>query len=214
MDEHWRRGDQILWRYGDAVVHPMTVVEDGPDRLVAWLAMDTAILDFERVDGLDKRADKATLFTAPRRQRVTTWTGADVLRILEPGRRWSTWVFFDGTSGEFWGWYCNIEEAHRRSGRTTWTRDQVLDVWVEPDRRFERKDEDELVLAAEQGRYTQAEADDITSVAEEIEHVVRAWGSPFCDGWESFRPDAGWALPGLEGVARVDGTFTSVRGEY
>ncbi len=193
--EHWRPGDQILWRYGDAVVHPMTVVEDGPDRLVAWLAMNTPILDFERIDGLDKRADKATLFTAPRRQCQSVWTDADVLRVLEPGRRWSTWVFFDGASGEFWGWYCNIEEVHQRSGMTTWSSDQVLDVWVEPDRAFERKDEDELVLAVEQGRYTQAEADDITSIADEIEDVIRGWGPPFCDGWETFRPDAAWPLP-------------------
>ncbi len=42
--EHWQPGDQILWRYGDHVVHPMTVVEDGPDRLVAWLAMGTPII--------------------------------------------------------------------------------------------------------------------------------------------------------------------------
>lgn len=211
---YWSTGEQILWRYGDAVVHPMTVVEDGPDRLVAWLAMDTPILDFERVDGLEKRADKATLFTAPRRQVAGVWTDADVLRILEPGRRWSTWVFFDGTDGEFWGWYCNIEEVHRRSGRTTWTSDQVLDVWVEPDHTFDRKDEDELALAVEQGRYTRSEADDITAVADEIEAVVRSWGSPFRDGWEGFRPDPTWSLPTLDGVPLLTGTFASVRGEY
>ena len=67
-------------------------------------------------------------------------------------------------------------------------------VWVEPDRAFERKDEDELVLAVEQGRYTQAEADDITSGADEIEEVLRAWGSPFCDGGEDFRPDPLWTV--------------------
>ena len=50
---------------------------------------------------------------------------------------------------------------------------------------------------AEQGRYTQAEADDITSVAEEIEEVVRAWGSPFCDDWERFQPDPDWPVPAL-----------------
>lgn len=197
MDEYWRRGDQILWRYGDHVVHPMTVVEDSPERLVAWLAMDTPIYDFERLDGMDKRADLTTMFLAPRRQRRATWTDADVLRILEPGRRWSTWLFFDGRTGEFWGWYCNIEEVHRRSDRTTWSGDQILDVWVEPDRTSQRKDEHELVQAVVQGRYTQAEAEDITAVADEIEGVIAQWGSPFCDGWENFRPDPSWPVPGL-----------------
>lgn len=195
--QHWQRGDQILWTYGRYVVHPMTVVEDTPDRLVAWLAMDTPILDFERDDGLDKRAHRPTMFTAPLHQVRRTWWGNHVLRILEPGRRWSTWVFFDGRTDEFLGWYCNIEAVHRRSGRTTSSSDQVLDVWIEPDRSVRRKDEAELELAVEQGRYTQAEADDITAVAEEIEKVVADWGPPFCDGWEHFRPDPSWPVPPL-----------------
>ncbi len=203
-----------MWRYGDAVVHPMTVVEDGPDQLVAWLAMDTPILDFERIDGLEKRADKATLFTAPRRQRETTWADYDVLRIYRSGQRWSTWLFFHSTTGVFAGYYCNIESVHERSDHTTWSNDQVLDVWVEPDRTIERKDEDELVLAVEQGRYTRAEAEDITAVADTIEREVNAWVAPFNEGWEAFRPDATWGMPTLGGVTRVSGTFTSVRGEY
>jgi len=79
----------------------------------------------------------------------------------------------------------------------TRSRDHVLDVWVEHDRTFQRKDEDELVLAVEQGRYTQAGADAITAVAAEIEDVLRAWGSPPCDGWESFQPDPAWPVPTL-----------------
>jgi hypothetical protein len=29
------------------------------------------------------------------------------------------------------------------------------------------------------------------------ESVVANWGSPFCDGWENFRPDSAWPIPGL-----------------
>jgi hypothetical protein len=97
---------------------------------------------------------------------------------------------------------------------TTWSNDRVLDVWVEPDRTVGRKDEDELALAVAQGRYTQAEADDIIAVADAIEHEVAAWAPPFGAGWESFRPDPAWTSPTLDGVARLPGTFTSVRGEY
>lgn len=56
---------------------------------------------------------------------------------------------------------------------------------------------DELVLAVEQCRYTHARADAITAVADEIEEVIRAWRSPFCDGWESFQPDPAWPMPAL-----------------
>ena len=31
----------------------------------------------------------------------------------------------------------------------------------------------------------------------EVEGVIRAWGSPFCDGWETFTPDPGWPVPAL-----------------
>jgi hypothetical protein len=97
---------------------------------------------------------------------------------------------------------------------TTWSNDRVLDVWVEPDRAVQRKDEDELEVAVVQGRYTQAEADGITAVADVIEREVAAWAPPFGAGWESFRPDPAWTRPTLDGVARLPGTFTSVRGEY
>ena len=81
--------------------------------------------------------------------------------------------------------------------RGTRSRDHVLDVWVEPDRTIERKDEDELILAVEQGRYSQGQADTIRATATEIEEVIKAWGAPFCDGWELFRPDPSWPLPTL-----------------
>jgi uncharacterized protein len=175
----------------------MTVVRDDADALVAWLQVGTLGLTTVRSDGRDLRADRDTMFTAERVEVARAWTDSHNLRIHEPGRHWSTWLFFDGATGEFEGWYCNIEEPHLRDDTATYSFDHVLDVWVEPDGAFERKDEDELVLAVEQGRYTQAEADDITAVADEIEDVVRAWGPPFCDGWETFRPDPGWPVPTL-----------------
>jgi len=103
--------------------------------------------------------------------------------------------FFNAASGHFEGWYGNIEEPHVRDANDVYSRDYVLDVWVEPDRTVSRKDEDELVLAVEAGRYTPDEAARITAVASEIEGFVADWGAPFSDGWETFRPDPGWPVP-------------------
>lgn len=203
----WQPGTHITWRYGDVtkphVAAPRTVVRDDERWLVAWLAVGTPILMWARADGRPIRSDPATLFTAPRVQAYATWQDHDVLRIYEKGRHWSVWVFFDGRSGDFRGWYCNIERPHERIGRATISQDHVLDVWVDPDRSATRKDEDELVLAVEQGRYTPQEAVDITAMAGEIEQAVADWASPFCDGWEHFRPDPTWAVPGPAALGRA-----------
>lgn len=198
--ESWEPGTQIMWRYGAPGLDfaaPMTVVQDDHKGLVAWLAMGTPVLKLVREDGRDLRAETSDSFLVPRRQVEAVWSDYSVLRVYQPGRRWSLWHFFHGTTGVFEGWYANIEDPHVRAGRTTRSRDHVLDVWVEPDRTVERKDEDELVLAVEQGRYSQGEADAIRATATEIEEVIAAWGAPFCDGWESFRPDPSWPVPAL-----------------
>ena len=196
----WERGTQIMWRYGSPGLDfaaPMTVVRDDEQALVAWLAVDTPVLKLVREDGRDLRADPSDAFRVPRRQVESVWSDYSVLRVYQPGRRWSVWHFFHGTTGAFEGWYANIEDPHVRADRTTRSRDHVLDVWVEPDRTFERKDEDELVLAVEQGRYSRDQAEAIRATAGEIEAVLRCWGPPFCDGWDSFHPDPDWPVPAL-----------------
>lgn len=78
-----------------------------------------------------------------------------------------------------------------------YTTDHVLDVEVEPDGSHRRKDEHELAAAVEQGRYTMEQAELFRATADEVEKLVAGWGSPFCDGWEAFRPDPEWPLPEL-----------------
>lgn len=36
----------------------------------------------------------------------------------------------------------------------------------------------------------------IEADAAAAESLVAEWGSPFCDGWERFRPDPAWPIPG------------------
>ena len=198
--EFWERGTQIMWRYGQPGLDfaaPMTVVSDDEQALVAWLAVGTPVLKLVREDGRDLRAERSDAFLVPRRQVESVWTDYSVLRVYLPGRRWSVWHFFHGVTGVFEGWYVNIEDPHVREGHTTWSRDHLLDLWIEPDRTVERKDEDELVLAVEQGRYSRDESEGILATADEIEDVIRSWGRPFCDGWETFRPDPSWPVPSL-----------------
>ncbi|GAA5148005.1 DUF402 domain-containing protein [Nocardioides marinquilinus] len=195
----WRPGTRITTRWGDVSgphwAETVTVVRDDPDVLAVWLAAGTPVLRKARADGLGRREGLTTMFTADAVQAVATWTGYDVLRVWPVGRRWSVWTFFEEGTRSFAGWYVNLESRHRRDADTHYAWDDVLDVWVDPDRTHGRKDEDELGQAVVQGRYTRAEADAITAVADEVETVIEAWGPPFCDGWERFVPDPAWTVP-------------------
>ena len=201
--QRWAPGTQITWRYGDGFAEPMTVVRDDDAGLVAWLPAGTPVLRLVRADGRPLRADRATMFTAERQTVEGVWEDHDVLRIHPTNAWWSVWVFFDAVTHAFEGWYVNIEDPHTRGDHEVRTRDHVLDLWVEPDRTRSRKDEDELTLAVQQGRYNRDEAELITSVAEHAEAAIDAWGTPFCDGWETFTPDPAWPVPQLPPGLRV-----------
>ena len=199
-----------MWRYG-AITAPhfaltLTVVRDDADALVAWLPAGTPGLVVERADGLALRAPEAldTAFTAERVQGQSPWPEYDVLRVSLTAQPWSMWVFFT-REGEHVGWYVDLEDAHRRDADTIYSSDRVLDLWVEPDRARERKDEDELELAVVQGRYSRAQADAFLADAARIEEVIDAWGSPFADGWETFSPDPAWTIASEPPPAVVHG---------
>ncbi len=209
---YWLAGTEVMWREGDgplgtgsivvdtSVPHfaqPVTVVRDDADGLVVWLPCGTSVLRAARADGRGKREDSRTLFTADLVQERGTHALFDQLRIAPTGRPWSVWLLFSEGSGEFAGWYVNLEEPHVRDARGVYTSDHVLDLVVDPDRTLVRKDEDELALAVAQGVFDGPAAAAIEEEAAAVEALVADWGPPFCDGWESFRPDPAWPIPRL-----------------
>lgn len=209
---YWPTGTQIMWREGsgplgtgDPVVdislphfaQPVTVVQDDASGLVAWLPTGTPVLRAARADGLGKRDDPSTLFTAPLVSERGVHALYDQLRIAPTGRPWSVWVMF--ADGAFAGWYVNLERPHVRDEGTVYTSDHVLDLVIDPDRTVTLKDEDELVLAVEQGVFGQAEVLAFEAYARSVVALVADWGSPFCDGWEHFRPGPDWPIPAFGG---------------
>ena len=91
----------------------------------------------------------------------------------------------------------NLEEPHIRDERAVYTSDHVLDLVVAPDRKLVRKDEDELALAVRQRVFDASMAAAIEENAIAVEALIADWGPPFCDGWETFRPDPAWPIPRL-----------------
>jgi len=124
-----------------------------------------------------------------------TWAGTGVLRIAPTQRPWSMWVFWRD-SWELSCWYVNLEAPHARVRDRVVTQDHVLDLVVRPDRSIELKDQLELEAAIASGWFDSAYGARVRADAAAAREVVRRWESPLCDGWENWRPDPDWTVPG------------------
>lgn len=200
-------GDVFVWHYRRRTwtpgvpenAHPMRVIRDDERGLVCWLAGGTTGLRPERVGGGGLRDDKPTMFTAPRHQGTAPWYGPGVVRIVPTGCPWSVWIFRSGPEPEaaLSSWYVNLEDPARRTDYDLTTSDLVLDLVVRPDRSIHFKDEDELLLAVEQGRFTPAEAAEITAIGTRAQAWIRSAPWPFDDEWAHWSAPADWTIPVL-----------------
>lgn len=186
--------DQVLfrfvwpWRVFSAI--PTTVVESTAARIVLWIAPGTPVRW--------PRAHRVPISELQRGEWVheeAEWYGSRLM-IHERGAAHSVYVQW-GRGGEFLGWYVNLEEPWRETALGFDTTDHLLDVWVDPDRTWRWKDEDHLAEAVEIGLFTRAKAGDIRAEGERAIRRIEAWGSPFDEGWETWRPDAAWPRPPL-----------------
>ncbi|WP_238173369.1 DUF402 domain-containing protein [Kribbella speibonae] len=204
VTEYWEPGTTIEWVYEGSRLHPdkpnvrpMTVVRDDADGLVAWLAPGTPLLKPVLVDGRELRSAGALgMFTAQRAMKLDVWRGTGILKVSPSGKPWSVWYFW-GADGTFHGWYVNLEREHVRdsASRRTSTVDHVLDLWINPDRSIEWKDEDELEGAVDAGRFTTAEAEQIVADAHAAIRDIEAWTSPFSDDWQTWSAPPAWRVP-------------------
>jgi hypothetical protein len=169
---------------------PTTVVERTASRVVLWIATNTPV---RRPPGarlpIAELAQQRWAFEEAR------WYGGRLM-ISEVGASHSIYVTW-GKDGELVGWYVNLEDPWRESPFGFDTTDHLLDVWIDPDRSWRWKDEDELAEAVEIGLFTRAKADAIRAEGERAIERIEAWSSPFDEGWETWRPDPDWPLPEL-----------------
>ena len=116
------------------------------------------------------------------------------------------WLFWSEVSGPDWqfaGWYVNLENAHLRTDRDTYSSDHILDVEIEPDGRVHLKDEDELVAAIAQGRLTREQAAQIERHADAAIESFHAGEWPFDPEWRDWRPESSWTVPVLAGLGEL-----------
>jgi len=123
--------------------------------------------------------------------------------VAEFGASHSVYIQWTET-GDFVGWYVNLEDPWRESPYGFDTTDHLLDIRVEPDRTWHWKDDDHLAEAVEVGLFSSEQAMDIRAEGERVIERIEAWTKPFDEGWEHWHPDLGWPLPPIpEGWDRI-----------
>jgi len=178
----WSEGDDIvvrhLFRGRPWHIFAGRVVHDADDVLALWRPAGAAWL-------------------APVGDRFGEWKheasrlANPDLRLTPTGASHSILVLWNETGG-FKAWYVNLEDPLRRTSHGYDYEDHLLDIWIEPDGKWEWLDEDEFGEAIERGFMTAQKAGEVRS---ERERVMEAW--PFPTGWEDWQPDPVWPAPVL-----------------
>ncbi|MFV0133895.1 DUF402 domain-containing protein [Streptomyces sp. HMX87] len=199
----WAPGSHILWRYrenGGPRIHiarPVTVVRDDPEVLAVWLAPGTECVKPVLADGTPvHREPLASRYTKPRGVQRDRWFGTGVLKLARPGEPWSVWLFWE-PGWRFKNWYVNLEEPLTRWSGGVDSEDHFLDISVQPDRSWHWRDEDEFAQAQRDGLMDSAQAERVRRAGRAAVETIGAWGPPFPDGWENWRPDPDWHVPSL-----------------
>lgn len=181
---------RFVWPRRVFAAIPVTVVERAPRRVVVWVAPETPVR-WPR----GARLPIADLAKECWPHEEARWYGGRLM-IAEAGASHSVYVTW-GRDGEFVGWYVNLEEPWRESPYGFDTTDHLLDIWIEPDRSWRWKDEDDLAEAVELGIFTAEKAAEIRAEGERAVERIESWTSPFDAGWERWRPNPGWPVPEL-----------------
>ena len=190
----WKPGDSVLLRgVLDGTVRwafPHTVVEDTAERVVLFMRPGVEGRCIPR----DSTGDYLERFGAGIEPEPYVWAWNRVLWLTRFGERHSLGLFWDDSSGDFLGWYVNLQTPLQRSALGFDSLDHALDVWIEPDGSWRWKDEADLARCVELEIFGEAEADDIRA---EGERAIAALPKLLPTGWEDWQPDPAWPAPTL-----------------
>jgi hypothetical protein len=178
-----------------AVCRPVTVVRDDAETLAVWVAPDTECVRPVLADGTElHREPLVTRYTKPHRPHRTRWFGTGVLKLARPGEPWSVWLFWEN-DWNFKSFYVNLEAPRVRWSGGVDSEDHYLDLVVRADRSWEWRDEDEFAAAQRAGLMSAPRAAAVREAGRQAIDAIQAWGPPFSEGWERWRPDPKWTVP-------------------
>ncbi|MCX4456545.1 DUF402 domain-containing protein [Streptomyces sp. NBC_01340] len=200
---YWAPGSHILWRYRENagerlhICRPVTVVRDDEELLAVWMAPGTECVKPVLADGTPVHGEPLeSRYTKARTVQRDRWFGTGVLKLARPGEPWSVWLFWE-PGWRFKNWYVNLEAPLARWEGGVDSEDHFLDISVHPDRSWRWLDEDEFAQAQRAGLMDTQLAAQVREAGHCAVEVIRAWGAPFSDGWQHWRPDPAWPVPSL-----------------
>jgi hypothetical protein len=177
-----------------AAVESTRLVRDDEHGVLTWTAAGSQVMRRYTLSGeLTRYMPIHQRSSIPTMLGPGEWRDTNVLVLTPPDVAHSIWWFFD-TAGAFLGWYVNLESPATRWFGGLDTRDQALDIWVEPDRCWTWKDEDEFAERTGHPDYwTAEEATGIRAEGEKLTALIEAGVHPFDGSLTDFRPDKDWA---------------------
>jgi len=200
----WQAGtvivQQEVWRGKLWSARPMTVVEDRGSSLALWCPHGTRWKTATTPPTREPALTRAERFAVS--LSLGDWVLADfmwdvsTLVLVRPEQWHAVWVSWRET-GDNWGWYINFQRPMVRTARTVQTMDLMLDMIVEPERRWKWKDEDEFEALISGGIIDAKEAKQIREEARRVIGPIEANEAPFNEPWHDWRPDPIWPVPQL-----------------
>jgi hypothetical protein len=193
MTTRFAKGDVITWRiiwFGRVWwALPVTVVKDS-DTIALYVAPGTPY----KAGGVGENPGLPPTWQLTDR----IWDDHPVLQLSHAGEAHSIWAIWASEGGELAAWYVNLQEPLRRTTIGFDTRDNMLDVVVEPDlTTWSWKDEADLDDGVRTGLLSAAKAGEVRREGERVIDLIEAGKPPFDPRWASWLPAFGPAAPEL-----------------
>lgn len=202
----WEPGIQIvqyeMWGRGIGTARPVTVVDDVEGFIALYSHPGTRLftrgVDNRRSLGLSERIE---LMLRPLEAGIGGFReviSPDIhVLTLTPRNSWhSVWLFWS-SGWDFKNWYVNLQSPIGRVRHGIQVHDYALDIVVRPDLSWSWKDVDEFEELVARGFFSGEQVSMIRAEADRMVETIETGGAPFRDGWENWRPDPDWPVPGL-----------------
>ena len=202
----WSPGAQIvqyeMLGMGIGLARTVTVVDDGPSHIALYSHPGTRTvtrgIENYRSLGLSERIDLRIRMLDPGTGEFREEKTPDnYVLTLTPHNSWHSVMLFWSPEWQFKTWYVNFQSPIRRVRHGVQQHDYALDIVVRTDMSWSWKDEDEFEELVARGYFSDDQVSSIRSEAARMVRMIESVGSPFCEGWEHWRPDPSWPIPQL-----------------